>query len=164
MTLIYIVVNNCDNLAVSITDDGEVKLQNFEDISEKKNVIYQNKPLRLFISDKDNYKGTSILLYNGKENNRYNYVHIGADNVYSFQTEYEIYDFVSRMGNNSTPYSIALSQEHTYYLSPYHRYTNIEDDNDIREDDINNLFEYDKISEYEKLKINNIFLLYKWNQ
>ena len=157
MTIIYIVEDNCKNLAVTINSIGVVKIQKIEDLSKNENIIYQVKPIRLFVNEKS-YKGTCILLYIGIENNRYNYIHIGADKVYKFQTENEIFDYTYRMGKNLTPYSIALSEKYIYYLSPFCKYTEVKDIIDIRDDDINKLFDYDIISKYENLKINQFHI------
>ena len=39
-----------------------------------------------------------------------------------FLTNDKIYKYLSNMGNNSTPYSIALGYENIYYLTPNFRY------------------------------------------
>ena len=58
----------------------------------------------------DNFKGNSILLYV----NNY-YVFIGH-NIFSFQTEYEIINYVSEVGNSDVPYPYAVDIKNNYYL------------------------------------------------
>ena len=53
------------------------------------------------------------------------------------------------MGNNLTPYSIARGWENIYYLTPYFKFIKKEN---IDENDIDKLFEYNNISNYQKLK------------
>ena len=75
--------------------------------------------------------------------------------VCSFLTNDKIYKYISNMGNNLTPYSIAKGYENIYYLTPYFRYikkTNI----DV--DDIHKLFDIDYhiITKYQKLRLYEI--------
>ena len=60
------------------------------------------------------------------------------------------------MGNNLTPYSIALGWENVYYLTPYFRFVQRKN---IEIDDIDKLFDinYDNIIKLEKIKINKIY-------
>ena len=46
------------------------------------------------------------------------YVYIGGDMVSSFMTSDNIYEYISNMGNNLTPYSIATGEENYYLLTP----------------------------------------------
>ena len=61
--------------------------------------------------DKELFNGNTILLRIGIENNKHKYIYIGGDQVCSFLTNDRIYKYISNMGNNSTPYSMALSWE-----------------------------------------------------
>ena len=46
------------------------------------------------------------------------YVYIGGDMVCSFMTSDNIYEYISNMGNNLTPYSFAIGKENYYLLAP----------------------------------------------
>ena len=58
--------------------------------------------------DKEVFNGNTILLEIGKENNKHRYGYIGGDMVCSLLTNYRIYKYISIMGNNLTPCSIAI--------------------------------------------------------
>ena len=102
-------------------------------------------------NDREVFNGNTILLKIGEENNKHRYVYIGGDQVCSFLTNDKIYKYISNMGNNLTPYSIAIGYENIYYLTPYFRYIKKEN---IDVDDIDKLFdiEYNIISKYQKLR------------
>ena len=74
--------------------------------------------------------------------------------VCSFLTNDKFYKYISNMGNNLTPYSIAIGWENIYYLSPYFKFAKKE--KDIDEDDIDKLFNYQNISNYRKLRVYKI--------
>ena len=59
----------------------------------------------------------------GIENNKHRYIYIGGNMVCSFLTSDRIYKYISNMGNNLTPYSIAIGFENIYYLTPYFKFT-----------------------------------------
>ena len=67
--------------------------------------------------DKEVFDGNTILLEIGKENNKHRYVYIGGDMVCSFLTTDKIYKYISNMGNNLSPYSIATGEENYYLLA-----------------------------------------------
>ena len=106
------------------------------------------------------FNGNTILLQIGIENNRYRYVYIGGDMVCSFLTNDKIYKYISNMGNNLTPYSIAIGWENIYYLTPYFRIIKKEN---IDVDDIDKLFDidYDDITSREIIEINKIHSNYE---
>ena len=145
-----------------------IKVQKFEDVSEDKNIIYEVNPMEIFIGktqlcdmtefsgakNKSVFDGNTILLEKGKENNKHRYVYIGGDMVYSFLTNDKIYEYFSNMGNNLTPYSIAIRWENIYYLTPYFKF--VEKRKDIDENDIDKLFDYKNISNYRKLRVYKI--------
>ena len=58
--------------------------------------------------DKEVFNENTILLKIGEENNKHRYVYIGGDGVFSFLTDDIIYKYISKMGNNLVPYSIAI--------------------------------------------------------
>ena len=61
--------------------------------------------------DEEVFDGNTILLKVSQENNKLRYVYIGGDMVYSFLTNDGIYKYISNMGNNLTPCSIAKGWE-----------------------------------------------------
>ena len=137
MTVIYITENNCKCYSVTFQNNGFVQVQQFEDISETdKNIIYSINPMKTFLGksqrcnmtalsgafDKSCFDGNTILLKVGIENGRNKYVYIGGDMVCSFMTSDNIYEYISNMANNSTPYSIATSEENYYLLAPNFSY------------------------------------------
>ena len=68
--------------------------------------------------DKQVFDGNTILLKVGIENGKHKLVYIGGDMVCSFMTGDNIYEYVSNMGNNLTPYSVATGDEKYYLLAP----------------------------------------------
>ena len=99
--------------------------------------------------DKELFNGNNILFGIGKENKKHRYVYIGGDMVCSFLTNDRIYKYISIMGNELTPYSIAIGWENIYYLTPYFKFTKKEN---IDENDIDKLFDYQNISNSRKLR------------
>ena len=121
MTVIYITENNCECYGVTFQNNGFVKVQNFEDVSESdKNILYSINPMESLLGrsqscsmtalsrafDKSCFDGNTILLKVGIENGKNKYVYIGGDMVCSFLTSDNIYEYVSNMGNNLSPYSL----------------------------------------------------------
>ena len=169
MTIIYVCENNCESLAVTSQNKGWIKVQRLEDVSTDKNVIYEVNPIETFVGksqlcdmtefsrgeDKSVFDGNTVLLQIGIENNRYKYVYIGGNMICSFLTNDKIYKYISNMGNNLTPYSIAITWENIYFLTPYFRV--IKNEN-IDVDNIDKLFDidYDDITSREKIEINKI--------
>ena len=68
--------------------------------------------------DKSCFDGNTILLKVGIENGRNKYVYIGGDMVSSFMTSDNIYDFLSNIADNLSPYSLATGEENYYLLAP----------------------------------------------
>ena len=165
MTIIYVTENNTKCYGVTFQNNGMIRVQKLKDISsDDKNIIYKVNPMETFLGksqlcdmtefsgaeDKEVFNGNTFLLKIGKENHRHRYVYIGGDKVCSFLTNDKIYKYISNMGNNLTPYSIAIGWENIHYLSPYFKFAKKE--KDIDEDDIDKLFDYQNISNYRKLK------------
>ena len=50
--------------------------------------------------------------------NKYIFVYIGGDLVCSFVTSDKIYEYISNMGNNFCPDTIATGEENYYLLAP----------------------------------------------
>ena len=169
MTIIYVCENNCERLAVTIRNKGWVRVQRLEDVAIDDNIIYEVNPMETFIGksedckmtefsgaeNKDVFDGNTILLEIGQENNKHKYVYIGGNMVCSFLTNDRIYKYISNMGNNLTPYSIAIGWESIYFLTPYFRFVQRKN---IDIDDIDKLFDidYDNIKKLEKIEINKI--------
>ena len=133
MTVIYITEDNCQCYAVTFENKGFVQVQQFEDVSESdKNIIYSVNPMETFLGksqhctmtalsgsfDKKAFDGNTILLKVGIENGKNKYVYIGGYMVCSFSTSDNIYEYVSNMANNLTPYSFATGEENYYLLTP----------------------------------------------
>ena len=133
MTVKYITEDNCECYAVSFENKGCVKVQKFEDVSEiDKNIIYSINPMKTFLGksqrcsmtalsgafDKSCFDGNTILLKVGIENGKNKYVYIGGDMICSFMTSVNIYEYISNMGNNLSPYSIATGEKNYYLLAP----------------------------------------------
>ena len=132
MTIIYITENKTKRYGVTFQNYGCVKVQKFEEISNDENTIYSIKPVRIFLGksqecnmtmlsgafDKKVFDGNTILLKISEENNKRKNVYIGGDMVCSFMTSDIIYDYISNMGNNLCPYSVATGDENYYLLAP----------------------------------------------
>ena len=90
MTIINIVENNCQNLAVTFKNNGIIKVQRLKDVSKDENILYEVNPFESFIgksqlcnmtefsgaNDKEIFDGNIILLNIGIENNKYKYIYI----------------------------------------------------------------------------------------
>ena len=68
--------------------------------------------------DKKVFDGNTILLKIDEENGKHKYVYIGGDMVCSFMIGDKIYEYISNMGNNLCPYSVATGEENYYLLAP----------------------------------------------
>ena len=131
MTVIYITEDNCECYAVTFENKGWVKVQKFEDGSLDENIIYTVNPMKTFLGksqrcsmtalsgayDKGCFDGNTILLKVSVENGKNKYVYIGGDMVCSFMTSDNIYEYISNMGNNLSPYSIATGEKNYYLLA-----------------------------------------------
>ena len=133
----YITENKCKCYAVTFQNNGFVQVQQFEDVSESdKNIIYSNNPLETFLCksqsctmaavsgafDMNCFDGNTILLQVGIENGKNKFVYIGGDMVCSFMTSDNIYEYISNMGNNLTPYSFATGEKNYYLLTPTYNF------------------------------------------
>ena len=125
MTVIYVTENNTKCYGVTFQNKGWIRVQKLDDISNEKNIIYEGNPMETFLGksqlcditefsgaeDKAVFNGNTILLEIGIENNKHRYVYIGGDMLCSFLTNDKIYKYISNMGMNLTPYSIAIGFE-----------------------------------------------------
>ena len=64
------------------------------------------------------FDGNTYLLKVGIETGKYKYVYIGGDMVCSFMTSDNIYEYISNMGNNLCPYSVATGEQNYYLMTP----------------------------------------------
>ena len=136
MTIIYVTENNCKPYGVTLQNIGYVKVQKFEDVLSNENIRYHVKPMKIFVGksqlcDMTVFSGTlnkpafdrnTFLLKISEENGTHEYVYIGGDMVISFMTRDNIYEYVSNMGNNLSPYSFAIGKENYYLLTPNFKY------------------------------------------
>ena len=74
------------------------------------------------VFNKKCFDGSTILLKVGIENGKNKYVYIGGDMVCSFMTSDNLYEYISNMGNNLCPYSLATGEENCYLLAPNFRF------------------------------------------
>ena len=132
MTIIHITENNTKRYGVTFQNNGCVKVQKFENISNDEKTLYSVKPMRKFLGksqlcnmtmfsgsfDKKVFDGNTILLKISEENEKHKYVYIGGDMVCSFLTSDNIYEYILNMGNNLCPYSVATGEENFYLLAP----------------------------------------------
>ena len=110
---------------MTFQNKGWIEVQKLEDVSEDKNIVYEVNPMETFLGksddckmnyfsgarDKEVFNGNTILFKVSDENNKHKYVYIGGDKVCSFLTNDKIYKYISNMGNNLTPYIIAIGSE-----------------------------------------------------
>ena len=175
MTVIYITENNCECYAVIFQNKGWIKVQKFKDGSLDKNIIYTINPMETFIGksqsctmtalsgafDKACFDGNTILLKVDIENGKNKYVFIGGDKVCSFLTSDKIYKYISNMGNNLSPYSIATGEENYYLLAPNFSFIK---KNKIDYDDIlKGIHAPDSDLPFEKLKLTKIHSNYNYD-
>ena len=153
MTIIYLTEFKTKCYGVTFENKGWIKVQNFEDISDDKNFLYKVNPMETFSGknescmmtsmsgafDKSVFDGNTILLKISEENDKHVYLYIGGDMVCSFLTNDKNYEYISNMGNNLTPYSIAMGGQDIYFLNPNFNFTEKEI---IRYDDDVELFDY----------------------
>ena len=136
MTIIYITEYNCKRYGVTYQNNEHIKVQQYEDISEDKNVIYEINPMEIFFGKskkctmtalsgsfkKKSHIGNTILVKANEENGKNRYVYIGGDMICSFLTTDRIYEYISNMSNNLSPYSLATGEKNYYLLAPYFSY------------------------------------------
>ena len=132
MTVIYITENNCECYGVTFQNKGWIKVQKFKDGSLDENIIYTVNPIETFLGkgqscsmtalsvafDKGCFDGNTVLLKVGIESGKHKYVYIGGDMACSFMTSDNIYECISNMGNNLSPYSVATGEKNYYLLAP----------------------------------------------
>ena len=67
--------------------------------------------------DKWIYDGNTILFEESNENKKHRWIYIGGDKFCSFITYDDFYRYISKMGLNLTPHSIAIGEKNIYFLS-----------------------------------------------
>ena len=103
--------------------------------------------------DKLVFDWNTVLLKISEENDKHRYLYIGGHMICSFLTNDKFYKYVSNMGNNLAPYSIAIVWENIYFPTPHFEFIKKEN---IDEDDVDNLFDYHVISNCKKLRVNKL--------
>ena len=85
--------------------------------------------------DKSIFDGNTILLKLSEENAKHKYLYVGGNMICSFLTNDNIFKNVSNMGNNPTPYSIAVGHKNVYFLTTHFEFIKREkiNDNEILE-------------------------------
>ena len=166
MTIIYLPECNTQCYAVTARNNGWIRVQKIEHISNDENIIYEVDPRETFLGksesceltaisgafNKSVFDGNTILLRMCDENNKHRYAYIGRDMIYSFLTDDKISKYVSKMGNNLTPYSMAIGDKNVYFLTPHFKYISkklIDDELINQDEDTVDLFNY-LLSNYEK--------------
>ena len=132
MTIIYVTEYNTEWYAATSQNKGWIRVQKIEDVGDDENIIYEVNPMDTFlgksqlcdmtkfsgVKDKGVFDGNTILLEIGKENNKHKYVYIGGDMVCYFLSDDRIYEYISNMGSNLIPYSVATGWDNYYLLAP----------------------------------------------
>ena len=68
--------------------------------------------------DKEEFNGNTFLLE--CENNEY--VYISGLEIFKFKTDDKIIDYISVIGNNMIPYTFAVGEKYTYFLSSHYKF------------------------------------------
>ena len=175
MTVIYITENNCKCYAVTFENKGWVKVQKFEDESLDENIIYTVNPMKTFLGkskrcsmtalsgafDKACFDGNTILLKVGIEDGKNKYVYIGGDMVCSFMISDNIYEYISNMGNNLNPYSVATGEKNYYLLAP--NFSFIKKDKIDYDTILDGIYVQDSDLPFEKLELFKIHSNYNYD-
>ena len=175
MTIIYITENKCEGYAVTFQSKGWIKVQKFKDACLDENIIYTVNPMDIFLGksqsctttalsgvfDKACFDGNTILLKVGIENGKNKYVYIGGDMVCCFMTSDNIYEYVSNMGNNLSPYSVAIDEENYYLLTPNFNF--FKKDKIDYDDILRGIYVPDSDLPFEKLELCKIHSKYKYD-
>ena len=72
--------------------------------------------------DKSVFDGSTILHKVNEENDKHRYVYTGGDMICPLLTNDNIYKYISNMGKNLAPYSIAVGHENIYFLTPHFKF------------------------------------------
>ena len=74
------------------------------------------------VFNKKVFDGNTILLKTSGECNRHRYVYIGGIMICSFVTNDNFSNYISNLGINLTPYSIAIGQDNIYFLITFFKF------------------------------------------
>ena len=109
------------------------------------------------------FDGNTVLLKVGIENGKHKYVYIGGDMVCSFMTSDNLYEYISNIGNNLCPYSVATGEENYYLLAPKFKF--IKQDNIDYNTILNGIYVPDSdLKEcFEELELCKIHSNYKYD-
>ena len=105
MTIIYITEYNTKCCAVTLQNNGWIRVQKIEEIFDDTNTLYCVKPLKIFLGKSESclmtallgafyqpvFDGNTILLKKSEESDIHRYFFIGGDMVCSFLTNDKIY-------------------------------------------------------------------------
>ena len=131
MTVMYLTEYNTRCYGVTFQNNGSIRVQRYQDISDDENKLFCIKPSEIFLgrskicditimsgaSDKSMFDGSTILPKISGENDKHRYIYIGGVMICSFLTNDIFYRHISNLGNNLTPYSIAVGHENIYFLT-----------------------------------------------
>ena len=149
---------------VSFQKNGFIRVQKFGDISNDENKIFCVIPLRTYFYksevcdmttlsvyfDKSIYDGNTFLIKISEQIDRHRGVYIGGDMIFSFLTNDKVYKYISNVGNNLTPYSLAIGEENIYFLTPHFIFIKRKNinDNELLKSNGNSVdpFEYHKLN------------------
>ena len=107
---------------MTFQNNGWIKVQKIEGISDDKITIVYVKPLEIFLGKSEScslttisgsfnkkvFDGNTILLRISEEIDELRSLYIGGDMLCSFLTNDIIYKYISNMGSNLIPYDIAI--------------------------------------------------------
>ena len=65
------------------------------------------------------FNGSTNILEMSEEYGKHKFVYVGGNMICSFLTNDNTYKYISNLGNNLTPYSIAVGHENIYFLTPH---------------------------------------------
>ena len=72
--------------------------------------------------DKSVVDGNTILLVISEENNENKHVYIAGNMICSSPPNDNVYKYISNIGINLNPYSIAIGDQNIYFLNPYFKF------------------------------------------
>ena len=79
------------------------------------------------------FDGNTILLKMSGEYGRHRYTYIGGEVICHTLTNDDIHNKIPNMGNNLTPYGVAIGEENIYFLNPHFKFIKRDkiDDNEL---------------------------------
>ena len=85
--------------------------------------------------DRPVFEGNAILLEISEERGRKRYIYNGGHMICSFLTSEKFYKCISNLGKNPSPWSLAIGDENSYFVTPNFKF-----------------FKREKFNDYELLK------------